>query len=175
MNTAAPYGYCPICGAPGAMRERSPYGNDRCANGHVYKARDSVEPNSGPQPQSAEDAAARTTPFVLLDHIHDDDDLEAYVSLRIAAAISELADQRGESGTVSAVIRTKQDAGGVPYTVDPGVSWRYDSPPRGSKIFLLTRTGVAVEGTWTDDGRYIAWHPLFKRDRQEETKRGIHD
>lgn len=68
---------------------------------------------------------------------------------------------------------TRQDAGGMPYTVDPGVFWRYDDAPRGSKVFLLTKGGIAVEGVWTEDGRYIAWHPLFKRNRELEQERGI--
>lgn len=34
--TDAPYGYCPVCGAPGEIRERRPLGNDRCPNGHTY-------------------------------------------------------------------------------------------------------------------------------------------
>lgn len=37
-----PYGYCPICGAPGVMRERRPNGDDRCANGHTYPSKDAV-------------------------------------------------------------------------------------------------------------------------------------
>lgn len=40
---AAPYGYCPLCGAVGVERERRPNGNDKCANGHVY-ASDRAEP-----------------------------------------------------------------------------------------------------------------------------------
>lgn len=32
----APYGYCPICGAPGCTRERRLNGNDECTNGHSY-------------------------------------------------------------------------------------------------------------------------------------------
>lgn len=31
-----PFGYCPICGAPGTSRECRPNSNDRCANGHEY-------------------------------------------------------------------------------------------------------------------------------------------
>jgi len=38
-----PYGFCPICGSPGISRERSPFGNDRCEKGHVYKSTDSIE------------------------------------------------------------------------------------------------------------------------------------
>jgi len=38
----APYGFCPICGAPGVLRERRPDGNDRCNQGHTYPSRSSV-------------------------------------------------------------------------------------------------------------------------------------
>ncbi len=30
------YGTCPNCGSPGVSRERRPYGNDKCENGHTY-------------------------------------------------------------------------------------------------------------------------------------------
>lgn len=30
------YGYCPVCGAPGVLRERRPGGNDQCQAGHTY-------------------------------------------------------------------------------------------------------------------------------------------
>lgn len=36
----APYGYCPICAAPGKERERRANGDDRCENGHTYPSRD---------------------------------------------------------------------------------------------------------------------------------------
>lgn len=32
----APYGYCPVCGAPGVARERRLNGDDRCQSGHTY-------------------------------------------------------------------------------------------------------------------------------------------
>jgi hypothetical protein len=34
--TKTPYGFCPVCGAPGIRRERRPNGNDFCENGHGY-------------------------------------------------------------------------------------------------------------------------------------------
>ena len=40
----APYGHCPICGAPGIARERSIGGKDRCSNGHDYPSLTSVLP-----------------------------------------------------------------------------------------------------------------------------------
>jgi hypothetical protein len=42
-GSSAPYGFCPTCGAPGAIRERRPNGNDRCSAGHTYPSRNSVE------------------------------------------------------------------------------------------------------------------------------------
>jgi hypothetical protein len=41
--TPAPYGYCPICAAPGKERERRANGDDRCENGHTYPSRDAKE------------------------------------------------------------------------------------------------------------------------------------
>lgn len=35
----AAYGYCPVCGSPGEMRERRPNGDDMCGNGHRYTSR----------------------------------------------------------------------------------------------------------------------------------------
>lgn len=34
------YGYCPICGAEGVIRERKMDGNDGCKNGHIYPSKD---------------------------------------------------------------------------------------------------------------------------------------
>lgn len=42
MDKTAPYGYCPICGAPGFMRERRPNGNDMCENKHEYPSKIAV-------------------------------------------------------------------------------------------------------------------------------------
>lgn len=38
----APYGFCPLCGAPGVSRERRIDGNDTCASGHVYPAANAI-------------------------------------------------------------------------------------------------------------------------------------
>jgi hypothetical protein len=49
----APYGYCPVCGAAGKMRERRPNGNDVCSAGHSYpssSALNSPITNGKPQP-----------------------------------------------------------------------------------------------------------------------------
>lgn len=40
--TQSPYGNCPVCGSPTISRERRPGGNDKCANGHLYKSSASV-------------------------------------------------------------------------------------------------------------------------------------
>ena len=71
-------------------------------------------------------------------------------------------------------IETKTDDGGLggSITVDQERYWRYENPPRGSKVFLLTRGGVATTGLWMD-GAFIAWHPLFKRDRDAEKRLGL--
>ena len=68
-----------------------------------------------------------------------------------------------------------QNAGepSISYTVAPDIYWRYDQAPHGSKVFLLTKGGVAVDGQWRVDGGFIAWHPLFKRDKELEAKLGI--
>lgn len=41
-NKPAPYGYCPVCGARGIMRERRIEGYDHCENKHKYKSRKAV-------------------------------------------------------------------------------------------------------------------------------------
>ena len=40
--TDNPYGFCPVCRAPGVERERRLGGNDRCANGCMYPSRSAV-------------------------------------------------------------------------------------------------------------------------------------
>lgn len=58
------------------------------------------------------------------------------------------------------------------YAVSQDVHWRYDLAPRSTKIFLLNAGGVAIApGPWS--AGCIAWHPLFKRDKDEEARRGI--
>jgi hypothetical protein len=47
----AVYGYCPFCGGEGVARERHPFGNDRCVNGHKYKSSDALTtPPAQPAP-----------------------------------------------------------------------------------------------------------------------------
>jgi hypothetical protein len=41
-------------------------------------------------------------------------------------------------------------------------------PAGGEDVTLLTIGGVAVRGSWSDDGRYIGWAPLPGRDRRKE-------
>lgn len=57
---------------------------------------------------------------------------------------------------------------GLGYAVSQEDFWRYDKAPTGVKLFLLTEGGIATEGPWRDDGSYLAWHPLFKRDHALE-------
>ena len=42
LEKKAPYGYCPVCVAPGVERQRRPNGNDTCENGHTYKSSQAV-------------------------------------------------------------------------------------------------------------------------------------
>lgn len=42
----APYGYCPVCGSPGALRERRLNGDDICKEGHRYPSQNAVAPTS---------------------------------------------------------------------------------------------------------------------------------
>ena len=42
IEKKAPYGYCPVCVAPGVERQRRPNGNDTCENGHTYKSSQAV-------------------------------------------------------------------------------------------------------------------------------------
>lgn len=43
----------------------------------------------------------------------------------------------------------------------PGVG---DSPPPGgAKVLLLTEGGITVSGTWSKDGRYLAWSPMPRK------------
>jgi hypothetical protein len=48
----------------------------------------------------------------------------------------------------------------------PGLGDR--KPAGGEDVTLLTIGGVAVRGTWSDDGRYMGWAPLPGRDRRKE-------
>jgi hypothetical protein len=41
-------------------------------------------------------------------------------------------------------------------------------PPGGSDVLLLTRGGICVRGPWTSDGRYMAWAPMPRRDKERE-------
>lgn len=41
-------------------------------------------------------------------------------------------------------------------------------PLRGAKVQLLTIGGVHTNGPWSDDGFYVAWLPLPKRNREKE-------
>ncbi len=43
-------------------------------------------------------------------------------------------------------------------------------PPGGARVNLLTRDGVCVQGPWSDDGRYLGWAPLHRRDKAKEAR-----
>lgn len=57
QSDAAPYGYCPQCGAPGVQRDTT--GDDICENAHVYPSKDAVAKpvrldQAKPEPDTAE-------------------------------------------------------------------------------------------------------------------------
>lgn len=59
------------------------------------------------------------------------------------------------------------------YVAADDVSYRYPGagdprPPGGAKVLLLTVGGVCVTGSWSDDGRFLAWAPLPKRNKEKE-------
>lgn len=56
-----------------------------------------------------------------------------------------------------------------------GPEWLYpgagdEVPPRGEKLYLLTKGHVAVTGVWRNDGSFIAWQHLHKRNKEKESK-----
>ncbi len=67
-----------------------------------------------------------------------------------------------KDSTMSATSRSAKDyvAGEAGYLY-PGVGDAL--PPGGAKVLLLTEGGVTVSGTWSNDGRYLAWSPMPRR------------
>lgn len=63
-----PYGYCPICGAKGYLRERRPKGNDRCYKGHTYPSADSLKEH--PKPVDLSEMVTRKELVEVLEVIH---------------------------------------------------------------------------------------------------------
>jgi hypothetical protein len=50
----------------------------------------------------------------------------------------------------------------------------YSPPPdTGAKVILLTAGMVCIIGPWRDGSGVIAWHPLIKRDKEQEEKLGL--
>lgn len=86
-----------------------------------------------------------------------------------ASTAMEAADaEPGEAAQVQADA-VKQDSGGRVERstyLYPGLGDR--KPAGGEDVTLLTMGGVAVRGTWSDDGRYLGWAPLPGRDRRKE-------
>lgn len=56
----------------------------------------------------------------------------------------------------------------------PAPQWNYvgwashPAPPGGVKLQLLTKGGVTVLGTWSDNAGFIAWAPLLQRNKALE-------
>lgn len=76
---------------------------------------------------------------------------------RAEASSSKTAIQEG-SGVVSGV------------TVSADIYWRYDKPPLGTKIFILTEGGIAIIGNWVAGAGFKAWFPLPRRDKELEER-----
>ena len=58
-------------------------------------------------------------------------------------------------------------------TGDEGGRWLYPRagdpmPTAHSKVQLLTIGGVHTSGPWSDNGFYVAWLPLPRRNRDKE-------
>ncbi len=54
--------------------------------------------------------------------------------------------------------------------------WRYPAngePAPSGDALLLTIGRTTVVGTWTNDGRYIAWAPKIQRDKELEERLGL--
>lgn len=61
------------------------------------------------------------------------------------------------------------------YCAADDVGWRYPeagdpTPPGGAKCLLLTRHGICVTGPWAGDGRYLAWSPMPRRNKDKESQ-----
>lgn len=41
-------------------------------------------------------------------------------------------------------------------------------PPGGAKVLLLTIGGVCVTGQWQNNGHFLGWAPMPKRDKEKE-------
>lgn len=41
-------------------------------------------------------------------------------------------------------------------------------PPGGADVHLLTIGGICIRGSWKDDGSFLGWAPMPKRDREKE-------
>lgn len=52
----------------------------------------------------------------------------------------------------------KEYVAGVAAYAYPGLG--EEVPPGGAKVLLLTKGCICTTGTWSNDGRYLAWSPL---------------
>ncbi|CAB5207116.1 hypothetical protein UFOVP183_31 [uncultured Caudovirales phage] len=91
----AVYGYCPQCGAKGAMRERRPNGNDKCANGHTYPSSTSTPPQRKPLTEDEEfsNGFALALHDAVLIRIGKDDEPTRQAIARIDKLVSKYKDE----------------------------------------------------------------------------------
>lgn len=59
----------------------------------------------------------------------------------------------------------KYQAGGPEYLYPEAGD---EAPLRGAKVQLLSCGGVHMNGPWRDNGDYLGWLPLPKRNREKE-------
>ncbi len=65
------------------------------------------------------------------------------------------------------------------YLASDEAKWQYfgypghKPPPMGTKIHMLTKGKISVDGVWKMDGSVIAWAPLIKRDKEIEAFLGV--
>lgn len=41
-------------------------------------------------------------------------------------------------------------------------------PPGGAQVWLLTKGGISIRGTWSDSGAFLAWCPMPRRNSEKE-------
>lgn len=83
------------------------------------------------------------------------------------ATVKEAEGVDAEAGRSDRITAMGYLAGGTTYLY-PGIGEK--RPPGGADVALLTVGGVAVKGSWSDDGRYLGWAPLPKRDHAKEDR-----
>jgi hypothetical protein len=136
QEPVAVYGYCPICGAEGVMRERRPNGYDKCAKNHTYPSSKATPPA---QPAQKNDGAAKMPCGAVVSNVYD-----AYEAGKNAAQPAKVQEP---------VVRWDSDGWGD-LLVDnlPDGTLLYTTPPAAQRPWVgLTDAEVmqTMSGDWT--------------------------